>query len=390
MASAGGQRHHILKPVLHTLKRISIFTLSLTTLQAAAFDNSVSLRLEFSESSDKILLHGERSPLLDNEIQHIYDWGKSPLSSPLNLTQQTSPYSITQWMPKIARQRMNIKDSVDGPNCWNTALHLAKALPAVRFTSAHEFHFWMQSPFCQQIQAKSVADLKPGDIMAIRRQSPEGSGFTESHGFTYVSPSLSFSKGTAYMISAAEMIRTSLVLQTFRLYKKQCYFGRQKDCSSWMDHFRCDFSQLPKQIQSLQKRNSQYAQFKKTLDHISLLVTLQVQGQEVLETHPHPRVPYKVVIEPKTRELFLHSISNIKKSIEYFLAQSQIHQPQIYQPQNHKSPQDLFLWKALWEQSYSLGRQFYCLNRTKNPCDGRMYFPSKSAEELAKIINSKF
>ena len=55
MASAGGQRHHILKPVLHTLKRISIFTLSLTTLQAAAFDNSVSLRLEFSESLLKLL-----------------------------------------------------------------------------------------------------------------------------------------------------------------------------------------------------------------------------------------------------------------------------------------------------------------------------------------------
>jgi hypothetical protein len=75
---------------------------------------------------------------------------------------------------------------VNGPNCWNLAMVMSGVLPALRYSTAEEMAFFMNSPLCRQL--KPGEKKRPGDIGAIRTDDKE------FHGFMWVSDDIVFSK----------------------------------------------------------------------------------------------------------------------------------------------------------------------------------------------------
>ncbi len=195
----------------------------------------------------------------DLELESFKDWQQS-----LGPSDEFSPDSVYELTSEVSENGqvqckaigknilpLNLENlfkkapARNGPNCWNTALYSKNLLRSIRFTSADEFNFWLNSPYCRPLQ-ENEANL-PGDIIAIRTYEFDPvlnkytSEISEVHGFTNVSELLSFSKDTSRKDDLYDLATKADVFARFRLDKKECQqiIGEDKGCSIWANYFRC-------------------------------------------------------------------------------------------------------------------------------------------------------
>ncbi len=197
-------------------------------------------------SSGEILLQSSSCDGLIDEANNILNWTQS-------LGEQTGKIgdlisrpedgncsiSVTQIAPSFVRLLQGAHAKVNGPNCWNTSLKFTGLVEYQRFSHADEMTFWMQSPFCKELNTNDI--LRAGDLIAIRRTS-SSPVTNEVHGMIYVSDDLVFSKNTSGVSSTFGLQRANLVFQAFRLTDSSCLRikGSSPNCSIWANFYRCE------------------------------------------------------------------------------------------------------------------------------------------------------
>ncbi len=224
--------------------RIGIICLLL--LDTAAYASPTGLLDVSRDANGAIFLSSPSCQELADEIQYLRAWKslfKEPLSPPdlpVELPEeQKCQMKINASIPQIAELLEGTKTALSGPNCWNTTLFLSGILNYRRFTSASEMSFWMQSPYCREIEPSEPPQT--GDLIAIRVQSSNRTGYEEIHGMIYISDQLVFSKSTSSRMSAYGIQRANLIYQTFKLTDSSCMQvkGLAHRCNRWSNLYRC-------------------------------------------------------------------------------------------------------------------------------------------------------
>lgn len=149
---------------------------------------------------------------------------------------------IAKSVPRFVRENHGFAPAQNGPNCWDTALVLAGLVPGSRYASPREMSFWMNSSMCRQVGPRE--SLRPGDVGAIRsRAALKERGFSEYHGFIYLTPELSFSKNGFSREAPFALQPLSRVLASYDVtHPEKCdhVSGRPEGCQSWVEYYRCE------------------------------------------------------------------------------------------------------------------------------------------------------
>lgn len=111
-----------------------------------------------------------------------------------------------------------------------------------RFANSQEFSLAMSLPVCKLI--RRPADLRPGDIGAIRTRS-FFDWAAESHGFIYLSPVLAFSKNGYRKERPFEFLPVNDVLKHYGAdpANEACAHSASTapaGCKTWVNYYRCD------------------------------------------------------------------------------------------------------------------------------------------------------
>ena len=134
---------------------------------------------------------------------------------------------VTDAMPARARAHEGVAPPVDGPNCWATALYVNGVLDHYRHATNQEIkHQTEGAPFCRRRAAGEA--LEPGDIVTIRQPPPRGSvrSFDDTHAYTYISPSLVFSKNSARRDNLAGLQTTAQIYDEYQVAPERRRLGQ--------------------------------------------------------------------------------------------------------------------------------------------------------------------
>ena len=130
----------------------------------------------------------------------------------------------------------------DGPNCWNSALVLAGALPSFRYTDEMEVRFWLKSPVCRELQSNEEPQL--GDLLVIRKTEnyiPNSDHDIEVHAFTYIDPLNGFTKNGQGNLAQYQIQSISETIKKYEVTDASCnrVYGRAPNCQNYVNYFRC-------------------------------------------------------------------------------------------------------------------------------------------------------
>jgi len=150
-------------------------------------------------------------------------------------------------LPARAREILDSRTALPGPNCWNSALYGAGLVNGLRHVTGDEFTAWISSPLCREVPEAEAAG---GDIVAFRRSTIEGKLVdgpygSEIHAFLLVSPNEAFTKNGAvatYEFRLQDLV--SLREQYEKANRSECRmldFPRSH-CALKAQYFRCESS----------------------------------------------------------------------------------------------------------------------------------------------------
>jgi hypothetical protein len=180
-------------------------------------------------------------------------------------------------LDKKLNQLNNAFPFVSGPNCWNTSLYAAGLNSGIRHTTDSEMAFWMQSPFCKEIDPEETPMI--GDVIAIRNKRGE-----EVHGFVFLSNEESFSKNTLMKDSSFSFQTTDEVYQIFKV-NERCQNihsskinERKVTCNNYSQIFRCQ--SVEDFIQNNEFKNNQSIILFRNTNEIEKMFTRVVYSME--------------------------------------------------------------------------------------------------------------
>lgn len=177
---------------------------------------------------------------------------------------------------------LNFKVTHHGPNCWNSALVASGVLSRIRFTSAAEFQFLIESPACQKIAPGTQA---PGDIQVYRRTLPGlKNRDREVHANIWLDERSTFNKKTDFATAPYEVTTHEIVNESYARTPEILVFSlgasprasvrcAGETCDNAIEYRRCGA------IESLKRHDALYSAHIETLiDSLERAIQIQVQN----------------------------------------------------------------------------------------------------------------
>lgn len=186
--------------------------------------------------NDQLYLTAPSCPLARKMVQSLSKWtakseSASSCAPKFNPVVDRCEAEITHCVPEHVRKYQGLLSKNEGPNCWNFALVMSRLLPDLRYSTAVEMQFYMESPLCRALEKDEPRE--PGDVVAIRKRHP-GQGNEEVHGFIYVSEDLAYAKDGKSPTEPYGLMSTKEVFDKYPV-------TASKDCPTCSppDFFRC-------------------------------------------------------------------------------------------------------------------------------------------------------
>ena len=155
---------------------------------------------------------------------------------------------VTDCLPEHVQKYQGLTPEIAGPNCWNTALVMAKMLPNHRYTSESEFSYYMRPPLCRAL--KNNEARRAGDIGTVRKI--ENGQLEDEHAFVYVNSQTTFSKN-------GWDEKFPYQFQSFKAMSKEYGVSNRSECSANRDNPNCVVSTAYFRCQSMDEYLSQHA-----------------------------------------------------------------------------------------------------------------------------------
>lgn len=205
-----------------------------------------------NKEDQQVVLKADKCSVLKKQILALIEFNKKEIAQKENFqipecvcTDKFCSVNITTLLPQEIASRANSNPSCHGPNCWNNALVTGNILPSHRYTSQEEINFWLNSPLCREREVGEAP--RPGDIIAIRQNqfSKKEKPSQEYHGFTYISPELSYSKNGYIKSQPYAIQKLENVFKVYGINSRRCYHVKGKPhiifggCPKYGNYFRC-------------------------------------------------------------------------------------------------------------------------------------------------------
>ncbi len=237
------------------------------------------------ETQDKsIVLIAEPCSDANKQLSALVSWKKhigETYSLPFKFeAEKQCKVDITPLIPDRLRDLYEKIPVGPGPNCWNACLTINKIVSEFRYSSASEFNYWVSSPLCKLIENK---DIQSGDIVAIRTLQEGEEAETETHGFIYLTPELSFSKN-GFIEGRYRIQDTGEIEKLYNLKDPECRFlnARTKKCHIYSQAYRCESleSHLAGEIQDIENILEPYRKVECSLSDRALFGPISEVGLE--------------------------------------------------------------------------------------------------------------
>lgn len=214
--------------------------------------------------------------------------GKVLLGMSFLLTLVHSFAALADYSPARLSRLLTTQVTHHGPNCWNTTLVGVGLLNHIRFSSAEEFRFLMDSPVCKKI---SAAELQPGDVQIYFRPKAELSvDQREVHTNIWLSEKKNFNKMTVfatapYAVTTHDEVNRLYAftseLVNFNLENPRRLWGcrGEQECRNEREYRRCG------SVEEVKRADPQYStELETALSAIEITLAEQLQKP----TRPHP------------------------------------------------------------------------------------------------------
>jgi hypothetical protein len=147
--------------------------------------------VQVKRSGDEIQMIAKSCDILKSEAQAIKLWSKKSSANQerpavCKCLAGSCSMNVAQIVPDFVKEVQGVCPANAGPNCLNTTLHAVGLVTNLRYTTASEMGFWLDSPLCSE---KTPGEpKKPGDIVVFKE------GKSLIHAFIHVSKNLAFSR----------------------------------------------------------------------------------------------------------------------------------------------------------------------------------------------------
>jgi hypothetical protein len=149
-----------------------------------------------------------------------------------SLPNNTCKVEMKHCLPKEVLQYDGTGPATDGPNCWNLALVMSGAVPALRYSTPEEMAFFMNSALCRKLGPEEKHE--PGDVGAIRINGEE------LHGFMWISDDIVFSKNGSSLRSTYEVQSKDGMLKIYNDDQTaDCKAKKLEKCDIRVETMRC-------------------------------------------------------------------------------------------------------------------------------------------------------
>jgi hypothetical protein len=195
----------------------------------------------FRDSKDRLILTAKTKTEAIRLLEDIAAYTGQPIAKakevlgPGWLLRWSKSFDITDMLPEILRQRLEIAGVRNGTNCTNACLVLSGYSRSVMHAGLREVMLWLNSPLAKQI--KDPRDLRPGDILAIRGTTPTGFNVI-THTAIYVSPRLVISKNGTGRLRPWRLMDINEMLGSYMVLSKDDLKAYGPDYSRTVDAYR--------------------------------------------------------------------------------------------------------------------------------------------------------
>lgn len=295
-------------------------------LQTSKAEQLFNSKVQVEKKGSNIFLKGPNCDVLDKEAKSLAEWTKKVKEVPSAQEQCSCANSVctkrvTAVLPRIVNSTQFVKPQISGPNCWNASLVASKIIPQLRYSTAQEMDFWVNSPLCKE--KKGSAALAPGDLIAIVHKT-EG----QYHGFIHISENLSFSKNGFDTENPYTLQDPKNVFKTYDV-KPECErTDNPSKCTTYAKYYSC--------MTMEEYRQSRGSQDKELKDAIKSMGVLECSLTRSLFT-----------LDPSDTvdNIILMNIEVLNEMIS-----------EIYLEKKFK-PEDAVLWEGLYYQIGSISQQ---------------------------------
>ncbi len=153
---------------------------------------------ELIREKDKFILSAPSCPLLIKQMEALQTWknqrenvSEDCSTSSVERTANGCSAEVTSCLPQIVSELHGTTSEWDGPNCFNIAMVTSGFMKHKIHEGGDTFQHYVNSPLCRTLEVDESP--LPGDIGVVATQS-DRFGLDFSHGFTWISPQMVFSK----------------------------------------------------------------------------------------------------------------------------------------------------------------------------------------------------
>ncbi len=142
--------------------------------------------------------------------------------------------NISNIIPSIYKELLYNHTKYEGPNCWNAALLGAGSISSIRYVDDGELKEVLGSTICKKINKQQ--ELKPGDIITIKKRTSNSNRVQELHGFTYLTEQGSFNKDNGDVSKPYVLASVKSIFEEYNI-TKDCHLNNR--CQLFTEAHRC-------------------------------------------------------------------------------------------------------------------------------------------------------